>query len=50
MSKQSDLENLFSDFFGGIVKEWNPCFTDAGVCRYVWDAEIGAHDVELVTG
>ena len=49
VSKQSDLENMFSDFFGEIVKEWNPCFTDTGACRYVWDAEIGAHDVELVT-
>jgi hypothetical protein len=30
VTKQSDLENMFSDFFGQIVKEWNPCSRTLG--------------------
>ena len=35
-------------FFGILVSEWNPCYADDGMgCRYTWDDEIGAHDVEV---
>jgi hypothetical protein len=45
--KQSDLEVVFQDFFEGMVSVWNPCHDDDGQCRYLWDEEIGAHDVEV---
>ena len=44
---QSRLEQQFSEFFGGVVSEWNPCYDNAGRCRYRWDEELGAHDVEV---
>ena len=35
-------------FVGRLVSEWNPCYADDGMgCRYTWDDEIGAHDVEV---
>ena len=35
-------------FFGILVSEWNPCYADDGMgCRYTWDDETGAHDVEV---
>ena len=46
VSKQSDLEKRFAEFFGRLVSEWNPCYSETGQCRYRWDEEIGAHDVE----
>ena len=45
---QSTLEKEFESFFGTLVSEWNPCYADDGMgCRYTWDDEIGAHDVEV---
>ena len=45
---QSALEEKFASAFGALVSEWNPCYADDGRgCRYTWDQEIGAHDVEL---
>ena len=37
-------------FFGRMVKEWNPTYTDGGEWRYKWDEEIGAYDVDVVVG
>ena len=37
---QSDLEKAFANFFGQLVKEWNPCYTDDGQWRYRCDEEI----------
>ena len=47
---QSDLEKKFDEFFGRMVKEWNPCYADGGEWRYKWDDEIGAYDVDVVVG
>ena len=44
---QSVLEKRFYEFFGRVVSEWNPCYDDAGACRYTWDDEVGAFDVDL---
>ena len=45
---QSTLEKGFARVFGTLVSEWNPCYADDGRgCRYTWDDEIGAHDVEV---
>ena len=34
--------------FGTLVSEWNPCYADDDMgCRYTWDDDIGAHDVEV---
>ena len=44
---QSRLEEQFSDFFLGVVSEWNPCYDDSGLCRYRWDEELGAHDMDV---
>jgi hypothetical protein len=45
---QSTLEKEFESVFGILVSEWNPCYADDGMgCRYTWDDEIGAHDVEV---
>ena len=45
---QSTLEKEFARAFGALVSEWNPCYADDGRgCRYKWDDEIGAHDVEV---
>ena len=37
---QSDLEKKFDEFFGRMVKEWNPCYADGGEWRYKWDEEL----------
>ena len=48
---QSMLEKEFESFFGALVSEWNPVYADDGMgCRYTWDDEIGAHDVEVEIG
>ena len=42
------LEKEFESFVGSLVSEWNPVYADDGMgCRYTWDDEIGAHDVEV---
>ena len=33
-----------------MVSEWNPCFDDDGRFRYVWDEDVGAHDVQVLEG
>jgi hypothetical protein len=47
---QAAWEKVFSEFYGGMVSEWNPCFSDDGAVRYLWDDELQAHDVEAVGG
>ena len=47
---QRQKEEEFCDYFGKLVSEWNPCRDDEGQFRYVWDEEVGAHDVEVVCG
>ena len=44
---QSALEKEFDAFFGNMVSEWNPCYSDGGQWRYKWDEEIGAYDVDV---
>ncbi len=46
--KRSDKEDQFWEYFKNLVYEWNPCFDDNGRFRYVWDEEVGAHDVHVV--
>ncbi len=48
--KQSEKEIEFWEYFGRLICEWNPCRDDEGEFRYVWDAEVGAHDVQVVCG
>ena len=45
VQSQAAMEDEFSKYFGGLVSEWNPCYSPDGKVRYTWDAEIGAHDV-----
>ena len=47
VESQRQKEEEFWAYFGRLVSEWNPCFDDDGEFRYVWDAEVGAHDVEV---
>ena len=47
---QSRLEEEFGKFFHGVVSEWNPCYDDAGLCRYRWDEDVCAHDVTVEVG
>ena len=44
---KEDLEEKFSKFFQDLVSTWNPCYSKDGVCRFDWDAEVEAHDVEV---
>ena len=44
---KEDLEEKFSNFFQELVSTWNPCYSKDGVCRFDWDAEVEAHDVEV---
>ncbi len=30
------------------MSEWNPCYSDEGSQRFVWDPDVGAHDVDFV--
>ena len=46
--KRSDAENAFWEYFQRLVSEWNPCFDDEGRFRYVWDGDVGAHDVHVI--
>ena len=50
VESQRQKEDEFWAYFGRLVSEWNPCFDDDGMCRYVWDEEVGAHDVEVAGG
>ena len=43
----SDMERIFSRYFGNFVSEWNLCFDEHGNVRYLWDEDVGAHDVEV---
>jgi len=47
--KRSDKEEEFWQYFKKLVFEWNPCFDDDGRFRYVWDEEVGAHDVHVLS-
>ena len=40
-------ETEFWNYFSKLVSEWNPCFSDEGAERFVWDAAVGAHDVDF---
>ena len=44
---KEELEEKLSKYFQELVSSWNPCFTQDGVCRFDWDAEIAAHDMEV---
>ena len=46
MQSQAAMEEEFWKYFGDLVSEWNPCFTEGGTWRYKWDSEVGAHDVD----
>ena len=50
VQKQSDMEHAFAAYFGDLVSEWNPCCDDDGKVRFLWDEELGAHDVEATGG
>lgn len=41
VQSQAAMEEEFWKYFGDIVSEWNPCFSDDGVSRFVWDEESG---------
>ena len=41
-------EAAFWDYFKDLVSEWNPCYSDEGSQRFVWDPDVGAHDVDFV--
>ena len=43
----SDKEREFWDYFKDLVSEWNPCYASDGQWRFVWDDEVGAHDVDV---
>ena len=45
--QQSEMERVFARYFGELVSEWNPCFDEEGNARFVWDEDVGAHDVEV---
>ena len=34
-------------YFKDRVSEWNPCFGDDEEVRFLWDREVGAHDIEV---
>jgi hypothetical protein len=42
-----EKEQLFWEHFKGMVSEWNPCKGEDGRVRYRWDADVGAHDIEV---
>ena len=44
---KEDLQRKFDEFFGHMVSEWNPCFSEDGQCRYRWDEELGIPEPEL---
>ena len=46
--KRSEKEKEFWQYFQRLVTSWNPCYDDEGRFRYVWDEEVGAHDVHVV--
>jgi hypothetical protein len=46
VGKKEELEKKFSEFFEKLVSTWNPCYSQDGVCRFDWDAELDAHDIE----
>ncbi len=51
VESQSQKEEEFGRYFGRLVSEWNPCFDEDGrPYRYLWDEEVGAHDVEVLAG
>ena len=41
------MERVFARYFGDLVSEWNPCFDEHGNARFLWDEDVGAHDVEV---
>ena len=45
---RSQAEEDIAAYFEDLVSEWNPCFSSDGRCRFFWDEEVGAHDVELL--
>ena len=40
-------EIAFWMYFKDRVSEWNPCFGDDEEVRFLWDREVGAHDIEV---
>jgi len=46
---RAQQEEKFGEYFEHLVSEWNPCYTDEGRVRYLWDEEVKAHDVEVWT-
>ena len=47
VQSQKQMEEVFWEFFGDKVLEWNPCFSEEGAPRFFWDEEIEAHDMEV---
>jgi len=47
VQSQSEMERVFAEYFGGILSEWNPTFTEDGEPRFVWDDSVQAHDVQV---
>ena len=50
VGNKEELEEKFSKYFQELVSTWNPCYSKDGVCRFDWDAELAAHDVEIDAG
>ena len=43
--QRSEMECVFSRYFGDLVSECNPCFDEHGNARCVWDNAMCAHEV-----
>ena len=39
------MEKKIGAYFCDLVSEWNPCFSEDGEARFLWDDAVGAHDV-----
>jgi hypothetical protein len=47
VGNKDDVEKTLSDVFAELLSTWNPCFSEDGVCRFDWDEDVGAHDVQV---
>ena len=43
--EEAKFAEFFCERFGDLVSEWNPVCTPEGRVRFVWDDDVGAHDV-----
>ncbi len=47
VASQEQKEKEFGRYFKRLVSEWNPCYTSDGHPRFVWDDDVGAHDIDF---